>query len=464
MRWKATLSCLMIAGLPAGAAEHRVSSADDITRLADTLKPGDVLILTDGTWKDQTISFRGKGTAEKPITLKAQTPGKVVLTGASSVAIDGEHLVVTGLYLKEAKAPGDGVRVAGRQCRVTQTAVVDCAYKFYVHLFGTENRVDHCYLAGKANDSPTLQVEVGDKPNCHRIDHNHFGHRPPLGRNGGETMRVGYSHQSMSSSGTVVEHNLFDRCDGEIEIISSKSCDNTYRCNTFRECAGMLTLRHGNRCAVEANFFLGGHKKGSGGIRVIGDDHTIVNNYIDGVEQGAFWITAGIPDSPLKGYFRARNALIAFNTVVDSRGPYLHLDAGLGTSGRTLRPENVTVANNVFAIADGGTLLKGTEGDGFKWMGNLASAAPEHRGIRRADLQLERAKDGLWRPAAASPVRAAAEGEFPAVKSDIDGQPRKGPVDAGCDQVVDGEIKDRPLAPADVGPTWLERKRTEGGR
>ncbi|HJZ90333.1 MAG TPA: polysaccharide lyase 6 family protein, partial [Gemmataceae bacterium] len=400
----------------------------------------------------------GKGTAEKPITMRAQTPGKVILTGASSVTIDGEHLVVNGLYLKDAKAPGDGVRVAGRQCRVTETAVVDCAYKFYVHLFGTENRVDHCYLAGKANDSPTLQVEVGDKPNRHQIDHNHFGHRPPLGRNGGETMRVGYSHQSMNSSGTLVEHNLFERCDGEIEIISSKSCDNVYRFNTYRECAGMLTLRHGNRCTVEANFFLGGHKRGSGGIRVIGDDHTIVNNYIDGVEQGAFWITSGIPDSPLKGYFRARNALVAFNTVVDSRGPYLHLDAGLGTSGRTLRPENITVVNNVFAVPDGGTLLKGTEGEGFRWLGNLASAGPDHKGIRRADLKLELAKDGLWRPAATSPVRGAAEGDFLAVKTDIDGQSRKGPVDAGCDQVSDGEVGNRPLTPADVGPSWLDRK------
>ena len=44
-----------------------------------------------------------------------------------------------------------------------------------------------------------------------------------------------------------MEQNFFDRCDGELEIISSKSCDNIYRGNTFLNCAGMLTLRHGNR-------------------------------------------------------------------------------------------------------------------------------------------------------------------------------------------------------------------------
>src|SRR5438876_7357684 len=93
----------------------------------------------------------------------------------------------------------------------------------------------------------------------------HFGPRPPLGRNGGETMRVGYSWQSMSNSCTAVAHNLFDRCDGELEIISNKSCENTYRYNTFLDCAGMFTLRHGNRCLVEGNLFLGHHKRGSGG-------------------------------------------------------------------------------------------------------------------------------------------------------------------------------------------------------
>ena len=145
--------------------------------------------------------------------------------------------------------------------------------------------MDHCYLAGKTSESPTLQIEADGTPNRHRIDHNHFGPRSPLGRNGGETIRVGYSGQSMNVSATLVEQNLFERCDGELEIISNKSCENIYRGNTFLDCAGMLTLRHGNRCLVEGNFFFARNKKGSGGIRVIGEDHTVINNYIDGVER-----------------------------------------------------------------------------------------------------------------------------------------------------------------------------------
>src|SRR6185369_7900970 len=183
----------------------------------------------------------------------AETAGKVVLSGRSSVTLDGEYLEISGLSMEHGQLTGDGVKLAGRNCRLTQSAIVGGNYKFFVHLFGTSNRVDHCYLAGKTNDSPTLQVEVEGRANHHRIDANHFGPRPPLGRNGGETMRVGYSHQSMTNSATLVEGNLFDRCDGEIEVISNKSCENIYRQNTFLDCAGFLTLRHGNRCRVEGN-------------------------------------------------------------------------------------------------------------------------------------------------------------------------------------------------------------------
>ena len=237
----------LLTGFWTSGAEHRVSSAADIVRVSAEARPGDVLVMTDGVWRDQTINFQSKGTAEKPITLRVETPGKVALTGKSSVTIDGEHLVVSGLLVENGEATGDGIKLTGRNSRLTECAIVGGNHKFFVHIFGTSNRMDHCYLAEKTNDNPTLQIEVEGGPNYHRVDHNHFGHRPPLGRNGGETIRVGYSHQSMKSSATIVESNLFERCDGELEIISNKSCDNIYRSNTFLKCAGMFTLRHGNR-------------------------------------------------------------------------------------------------------------------------------------------------------------------------------------------------------------------------
>ena len=452
---------LILHSLDSSATEYVASSAADIEFLNSHLRPGDSVVMTDGPWLDQPITFRASGTARKPVTLRADTPGKVILTGQSSLKVEGDYVVISGLWLRKGEKATDGILLAGNHCRLTDCAVTESTYKFFVHLSGAESRMDHCCLAEKTSESPTLQIEVGSRPNHHLIDYNYFAHRPPLGRNGGETMRVGYSWQSMSNSATTVEHNLFERCDGEIEIISNKSCGNTYRNNTFLDCSGMLTLRHGNGCLVENNFFIAHHKRGSGGIRVIGEDHTIINNYIDGVSQGGIWITSGIENSPLKGYFRARNVLIAFNTIVDSRGPCLDLSAGFGTSQRTLLPEKITIANNLFSVPNDGVLLKRQERQSYKWFGNLtdfgvAPDAANSMGIRLVDAKLRRANDGLWRPLPDSPVRSAAEGHFPQVTTDFDGQPRKNRWDVGCDQISTAHITNRPLTPHDVGPTWWQ--------
>src|SRR5690606_26149062 len=72
----------------------------------------------------------------------------------------------------------------------------------------------------------------------------------------------------------------------------------------------------------------------------------------------------------------------------------------------------------------------------------------------RVDLSLSRGNDGVSRPSAESPVRGAAAG-FPGLAKDIDGQPRRGRFDAGCDQLSEAPVTARPLAAADVGPAWM---------
>jgi hypothetical protein len=442
------------------AVERGISSAAELSRLDGSLAPGDIVVLRDGSWTDQRLVFQARGTAARPIILRAANPGKVVLGGESSLRVDGEHLLVEGLHFSNATTDAVAIDIRGSGCRVTGCAVTGGEHRNYLRLWGDRHRIDHCHFSGKIGDSPTVQVEVEDVPNHHRIDHNHFGPRPPLGRNGGETIRVGYSHQSLRSSATIVEHNLFDRCDGEIEIISNKSCDNIYRSNTFRDCAGMLTLRHGNRCRVEGNYFFGNRKRGSGGVRVIGEDHVVVNNYIDSVSNGAFWITAGIPDSPLNGYVAARGCLIAFNTVVSSQGAVIELDAGMGGSRRSIRPENITFTANVFSLPAGVQLSKGTEGRGFRWTGNHGNIADDR--LTNADLLLRRSGDGVWRPLPASPLSSAAEG-IPGVERDIDCQPRPALTDAGCDQSSSVPATARPLTVADTGPSWMGARSEASG-
>jgi poly(beta-D-mannuronate) lyase len=323
------------ANVTAIGREIRVADAAAFEAAAKEVRAGDTLVLKDGTWAGARLKLYAEGTEQKPVTIKAQTAGKVVLTGDSRLSIGGTHIVVEGLWFQNPQ--GEEVielrldsKKPAYDCRVTQCAVTNevkresAKSERFVSIYGVRNRVDHCYLAGKTTEGTTLVVWLSNEAKDqgrHQIDHNHFGPRPRLGKNGGETIRLGDSKTSMQTAECVVEQNLFEQCDGEAECISNKSCGNLYRFNTFKNVSGTLTLRHGNGCTVEKNAFLGGKTKGSGGVRVIGEDHVVRGNYFEDLagdkERSAMCFMLGIPDSVPHGYFQVKRARVTGNTFVN---------------------------------------------------------------------------------------------------------------------------------------------------
>ncbi|MDQ3624163.1 MAG: polysaccharide lyase 6 family protein [Verrucomicrobiota bacterium] len=454
------------------AADHFVATSAEISQAVARARPGDTITLRDGPWTDAEILFEANGTAEQPIVLRAQSAGKVVISGKSRLQISGSHLVVDGLFFHRAYHQSDLIafrrdaRRVARHCRLTNCAVVDCnapdgsTETRWISLYGEHNRVDHCWVAGKTTRGATLVVWLSETPNENRIDHNYFGPRARLGKNGGETIRVGDSRTSMTNSRTVVENNCFEECNGEAEIVSNKSCENVYRANTFLRCAGALTLRHGDRCIVEGNYFLGQKAPGTGGVRVIGEGHRVFNNYfaeLRGTDQrAALSLMNGLPNSPANGYFPVKNAVIAFNTFVNCRQALL---IGLTDADADNRvpPSNCTLANNLLAGNATAVELRVAPAN-FRWEGNLVSgSAPgvsDIAGIRLRDVVLEQDADGLWRPQRSGPVIGAAQGDFPFITEDIEGHPRGLRKDVGCDQVSTGSPLRRTLRRDDAGPAW----------
>ena len=170
------------------AKTYYIQSAKELNALS--LQPGDTVIMKDGVWMDQPLQLTGKGTEAMPIVLMSSKPGKVVLKGISNLQIDGVWLVVSGLYFSGSQTVKEDVvsfSDSSKWCRVTNTAIVDYnpsdkkTDNRYVSLRGAHNRVDHCFFKGKTNHGPTLVVWLSEKPNYHRIDHNHFGYRESLG-------------------------------------------------------------------------------------------------------------------------------------------------------------------------------------------------------------------------------------------------------------------------------------------
>ncbi len=469
-------SALMLFAAPCLAAEFFVTSAADIASTLPNVQPGDALVMADGTWTNQQIQFAAIGSSSMPITLRAETPGGVILNGNSSLNISGDWLVADGLRFDGGALGGNDHVVEFRgnlghatNSRFTNSAIldynpasIDTRY-FWVSMYGENNRVDNNTFRGQNHSGVTVTVwrDNSDVDN-HRIDSNHFLDRPEGNGNGFETIRIGTSDESLSDSFTVVENNLFERTDGEIEIISSKSGNNTYRYNTFRESAGTLTLRHGNDNLVEGNFFLGEGKNESGGVRVIGERQTIVNNYfanLDGRANGAISISAGVEDSELNQYFQVKDALIAHNTIVNVNDAAIELADGLGSSSRTLLAEDVTIANNLINSTQD-TLFTGAAGSGWTWEGNIAfgqslGSATGNPGVSQVNPLLMQGMDGIWRIGSSSPAVDAAATGYGFIVDDMDGQARTGTYDIGADELSTASIARVPLDSGDVGAAWF---------
>ncbi len=347
------------------AKEILVKNIVELNSAVKNAQAGDVLLMANGNWKNVEILFEAKGTLDKPITLKAQQKGKVIITGQSNLRIAGAYLIVEGLVFKNGFSPTSDLiafrkdsKVLANNCRLTQCVIDNFNspernnVEAWVVLFGKNNRVDNCQFINKRNQGVTLIVRLDTKEsveNKHLIDHNYFGFRQNLGGNGGETIRIGVSHNSMMNAQAVVEYNYFDRCNGEHEIISNKSNQNTYRFNTFFECQGTLTMRHGNETRVEGNVLIGNGVAFTGGIRVINEKQTVINNYCEGLTgdrfRGALTVMNGVPNSPLNRYVPVKESNVSNNTFVNCS----HIELGAGNDKeRSQAPLSTTIKNNLF--------------------------------------------------------------------------------------------------------------------
>jgi poly(beta-D-mannuronate) lyase len=376
-------------GSSAFAKDLPVADAAAFAEAAKAVVAGDTIILQDGTWADARLKIHAEGTAEKPVTVKAQTPGKVVFTGDSRISVGGAHVVVDGLWFQNPTGEQvielrqDSKQLAS-DCRITNCAVTNDTQltseesSQFISIYGARNRVDHCYIAGKTTQGTTLVVWLSNEAKdqgSHEIDHNHFGPRQKLGKNGGETIRLGDSKTSMQTAACVVEHNLFEKCDGEAECISNKSCGNLYRFNTFKGVSGTLTLRHGNACRVENNVFFGNQAKGSGGVRIIGEDHVVTGNLFDSLtgddERSAMCFMLGIPNSVPNGYFQVKRAKVTNNTFVNCAHNIL-----IGMQGEkkaTLPPLETEISGNHIQTNLGEAFEIKSAADGVTMKDNEAS-------------------------------------------------------------------------------------------
>lgn len=331
-------------------------------------RPGDIILLKDKEWSNAAMQLSGKGTATQPVMIMPETPGGVIFTGQSYLQLSGEYLVVKDFHFKNGYTPKREVvsfrtseALLANHCRVTGIVIENYSQpeKFrsdtWVTFYGKNNRIDHSTFVDKLNLGPVIIAELNDErsqQNDHLIDSNYFKGRSPLGSNGGETIRIGVSRYSLTASRTTIAHNFFERCNGEVEIVSIKSGENRVCFNTFFECEGGLVLRHGSDNVVEGNFFLGNNKPFTGGVRVINPRQKVFNNVFYQLQGTNFRaplsVLNGVPNSQINRYYQVKDAWIERNTFVDCSN--ILFGAGKDAE-RTLAPENVQFKKNLIATS-----------------------------------------------------------------------------------------------------------------
>jgi poly(beta-D-mannuronate) lyase len=153
------------------------------------------------------------------------------------------------------------------------------------------------------------------------------------------------------------------------------------------ECQGTLTLRHGNGCQVLNNWFDGKNRKVTGGIRIIGENHTVTGNHLQNLEgdgaRTAICIMNGIKDSPANGYLQVKNAVVVTNSIFDCKHSILigYADKDV----QALMPPECRLEGNSIRVRGGAAIELVEPAASLKWVNNTVSGGelgvPANNGI-----------------------------------------------------------------------------------
>jgi len=447
---------LLVAVFPsrAIAALRTVDSIDALQAAIKAATPGDTIMLKNGAYRTTgAVVVACAGTADAPVTIKAERIGGAELTGTHGfeAVAPAAHIVIEGFRFTHA-AGTNTIGLGTHHVRFTRNIFTCSGLGAELDVAGDDAEVDHNEFRDKKTLGNMLSVVGRDGQVARRlwVHHNYFHDYANAHGNGAETIRLGRSFYSMSRGDALVEYNLFVRCVGENELITNKSGGNTYRYNTFLESPGsQLTLRHGNECIVYGNYF-----RGTDGLRIFGDRHRIFSNYFEGNTLG---IAIGNGDgevadgAKLTCHDRPDDCVIVFNTLVNNKVQY-----ALGGRKDGLGATRTTFANNLIVGGDTVVTIDGPY-PGAVWSGNLlwnttgAGDLPA-AGYSSADPRLAADANGILHLQEGSAAIDSAVDDYAFVAVDLDGQRRSGKKDRGADEFSQAPVSARPLTPADVGP------------
>ena len=398
-------------------------SQEEFENKANSLKPGDELVLHEGVYSQNgRRAVTARGTADKPIIIRAAEAGKALLTRPADNIdrhnniefIDCSHLTIRGLRFGGGSS---GVRF----------------------IRGDHVTFEQCEIFQTGNNALTMNSGDCDSFIIRR-NHIHHTGLSTSGATEGEGMYIGCHSGSCRTTNTLVEgnyiHHLRSTSNGGNDGIEIKvgSYGNIIRDNVIhdtnigRQYPGIFVYGGGPKVnIVEGNVIF----RAGEGIQVV-SDAIVRNNIIFDCS------VTGITATPHAAVSRIRNVTIVNNTIV--RHPR-------GIRIRWSGAENMVLANNAF-YCPGSTAVDAAGITQAKLSANyiagaLAGASIDGAGffdggpISAACISPDK---NDFRPKSASPLIGKADSTF-APGLDFDCTVRKAPFDVGAYEFQDGDGK-----------------------
>lgn len=398
---------------------NATSLADAVSKAAQAVA-NTRIVLPSGTINGGNITINATGAANKPVVIAGQADGSTVIQGKFNIIVKGAHVLISNLNLQnyDSNSYGSGAGIVMfdgcAYCGIYNSKFVNSPdavmsgaedSKHFKTIFikpsSQSVEVIKNTFRGKKNAGSIVLINRDVKRASfvegHRVSGNLFIDRTLMGggANDFDVIRIGDSNTSQTPSpaaakallnsssmvGNIIEFNVFenvslaanvlascvaanswtsDACKGEPELISVKAPQTIVRFNTFRNCSGGLTLRHGYQAIVEGNYFIGTPQgsnvkmPGSYGIRLIGDTHVVVNNHFENLQspsalQGGISILPGQPSAALNGYWEVYDSIIAMNFVRNVSDQPVSLASEYGNRSKTLPAEGIEFAYNIIS-------------------------------------------------------------------------------------------------------------------
>lgn len=346
--------------------------------------PGDVVIIPDGTYNNlsnkggRPITVAVSGTLGNEITLRAATPGGVAFTGTCHIKVDGNYWIIKDFIFENnisyspSTVSTNPVLILGDYVTVTNCAfknktTAQDAYGGALIAFGDgadNDTLSYCTFENW-DDIIAAKFNLADE---YHIHHNYFSSN--IG-NHHSAIELGTDSLEVITNDTnsIVEYNYFDLLVGdEPEVISVKTSSVTFRYNHFYH-SNSLVLRLGDDSTVESNYFFGDGTDNGPAVRIHGEGHKIINNYIEDNYTGIFIPSGGVLEPSTSGHVRAKNVQVLNNTIVNTI--YWGILIGKWWPTEVYDPENLTFKNNI--ITQGAGYLVGYYGcrGTFTWENSL---------------------------------------------------------------------------------------------